>query len=281
MPKQALGRGLNAIFSNDAILSIDALDERRAIHVDLVLPNPHQPRRQFAQAEIDELAESITHNGVLQPVIVRETPDGQFELIAGERRWRAASQAGLNTIPAVVRQASDRQVMELALIENIQRSDLTPIEVARAYQRLLLEFSLTQDQLAARVGKTRSSVANLLRLLSLPQTVQERIESGALTVGHAKVLLSLPTADAQRSWAERTVQKHLSVRDLERQLTQKPKQPRPAPRQADPNITHIEEQLKRRLGTHAVLTSGPQGGRVTIEYYSDDDLNRILDIILG
>ena len=281
MPKQALGRGLNAIFSNDAILSIDALDERRAIHVDLVLPNPHQPRRRFAQAEIDELAESITHNGVLQPVIVRETPDGHFELIAGERRWRAASQAGLNTIPAVVRQVSDQQIMELALIENIQRSDLTPIEVARAYQRLILEFSLTQDQLATRVGKTRSSVANLLRLLSLPQAVQESIESGALTVGHAKVLLSLSNAEAQLAWAERTGKENLSVRDLERHLIQKPKQPRPAPRRADPNITHIEEQLKRRLGTHAKLTSGSNGGRVTIEYYSDDDLDRILNIILG
>ena len=145
MEKKALGRGLNTIFSKDTLLSIETLDERKEIRVDLVIPNRNQPRRRFSQPEIDELVESIKHNGILQPVLVRETPDEKFELIAGERRWRAASLAGLQTIPAMVKQVSDHEVMELALIENIQRSDLTVIEVARAYQRLIREFSLTQD----------------------------------------------------------------------------------------------------------------------------------------
>ncbi len=280
MQKQALGRGLNSIFSKDTLVSIDTLDERKEILVDRVIPNKNQPRRLFSQPEIDELVESIKHNGILQPVLVRETPDGKFELIAGERRWRAAALAGLSTIPAVVKQVSDHEVMELALIENIQRSDLTPIEVARAYQRLIREFSLTQDQLATRVGKTRSSVANMLRLLTLSHDIQELVESGRLTMGHAKVLLSLSSADEQRGWAKRAVKEKLSVRDLEGLLQPRVKRLRPVVRLKDPNVTHVEEQLKRRLGTNAKLTIGSKGGRISIDYYSSDDLDRILEIIL-
>jgi len=280
MAKQALGRGLNAIFSKDTLVSFETLDERKEILVERVIPNRHQPRRRFPQPEIDELAESIKHNGILQPVLVRELPDGKFELIAGERRWRAASLAGLHTLPAVVKQVSDHEIVELALIENIQRADLTPIEVARGYQRLLREFSLTQDQLSTRVGKTRSSVANVLRLLTLPHDVQELIEDGSLTVGHAKVLLSLSNIDEQQAWAQRVVTEKLSVRDLERLLHPQVKRPRPVAKLKDPNVTHVEEQLKRRLGTNANLTTGPKGGRISIDYYSDEDLERILDVIL-
>ena len=281
MEKQALGRGLNAIFSKDALLSIDTLDERKDILVDCVVPNRNQPRRRFAQAEIDELVESIKHNGILQPVLVRETPDGKFELIAGERRWRAATLAGLQTIPAVVKQVPDHAAMELALIENIQRADLTPIEVARAYQRLIREFSLTQDQLSTRVGKTRSSVANMLRFLALPHDVQELMESGSLTMGHAKVLLSLSKREEQQAWAKRAVKEKLSVRDIER-LLQQPKVTRPAPVATlkDPNVADVEERLKRRLGTNAKITTGPKGGRISIDYYSSEELERILDMIL-
>lgn len=282
MEKKALGRGLNAIFSKDTLLSIDTLDERKEILVHRVIPNRNQPRRRFSQPEIDELAESIKHNGILQPVLVRETPDGKFELIAGERRWRAASLAGLHTIPAVVKQVSDHEIVELALIENIQRSDLTPIEVARAYQRLIREFALTQDQLSTRVGKTRSSVANMLRLLTLPHDVQELVESGSLTMGHAKVLLSLSNIDEQQAWAQRAVKEKLSVRDIEGLLQQKPKlkRSRPVTKLKDPNVTNVEEQLKRRLGTNAKLTTRSKGGRISIDYYSSEDLERILDIIL-
>ncbi len=280
MQKQALGRGLNSIFSKDTLVSIDTLDERKEILVDRVIPNRNQPRRRFSQPEIDELVESIKHNGILQPVLVRETPDGKFELIAGERRWRAATLAGLSTIPAVVKQVSDHEVMEIALIENIQRSDLTHIEVARAYQRLVREFSLTQDQLSTRVGKTRSSVANMLRLLTLPHDVQELVESGSLTMGHAKVLLSLSNIDEQHAWAKRAVKEKLSVRDLEGLLQPKLKRLRPVSKLKDPNVTNVEEQLKRRLGTNTKLTAGPKGGRISIDYYSSEDLERILDIIL-
>jgi len=280
MEKNALGRGLNAIFSKDTLLSIDTLDERKEILLDRVIPNPNQPRRRFSQPEIDELVESIKHNGILQPVLVRETPDGKFELIAGERRWRAATIAGLNTIPAMVKQVPDHEVLELALIENVQRSDLTPIEIARAYQRLIREFSLTQDELSTRVGKTRSSVANTLRLLALPSDIQELMESGSLTMGHAKVLLSLSSPDEQQAWATRAVNEKLSVRDLEGLREPSVKRPRPVPKQKDPNVTNLEEQLKRRLGTNAKLTTGPKGGRISIDYYSGEDLDRILDIIL-
>lgn len=282
MEKKALGRGLNAIFSKDTLLSIDTLDERKEILVHRVIPNRNQPRRRFSQPEIDELAESIKHNGILQPVLVRETPDGKFELIAGERRWRAASLAGLHTIPAMVKQVSDHEIVELALIENIQRSDLTPIEVARAYQRLIREFALTQDQLSTRVGKPRSAVANMLRLLTLPHDVQELVESGSLTMGHAKVLLSLSNIDEQQAWAQRAVKEKLSVRDIEGLLQQKPKlkRSRPVTKLKDPNVTHVEEQLKRRLGTNAKLTTRSKGGRISIDYYSSEDLERILDIIL-
>ena len=282
MEKKALGRGLNAIFSKDTLLSIDTLDERKEILVDRVIPNRNQPRRRFSQPEIDELVESIKHNGILQPVLVREMPDGKFELIAGERRWRAASLAGLHTIPAVVKQVSDHEIVELALIENIQRSDLTPIEVARAYQRLIREFALTQDQLSTRVGKPRSAVANMLRLLTLPHDVQELVESGSLTMGHAKVLLSLSNIDEQQAWAQRAVKEKLSVRDIEGLLQPKPKlkRSRPVTKLKDPNVTNVEEQLKRRLGTNAKLTTRPKGGRISIDYYSSEDLERILDIIL-
>ena len=280
MEKKALGRGLNAIFSKDTLVSIDTLDERKEILVDRVIPNRHQPRRRFSQPEIDELVESIKHNGILQPVLVRETPDGKFELIAGERRWRAASLAGLHTIPAVVKQVPDHEIVELSLIENIQRSDLTPIEVARAYQRLTREFSLTQDQLSTRVGKTRSSVANMVRLLTLPHDVQELMESGSLTMGHAKVLLSLSHIDEQQAWATRAVKEKLSVRDLEGLLQPKLKRRRPVTKLKDPNVTNVEEQLKRRLGTNAKLTTGSKGGRISIDYYSAEDLDRILEIIL-
>ena len=281
MEKKALGRGLNAIFSKDTLLSIDTLDERKEILVDHVIPNRNQPRRRFSQPEIDELVESIRHNGILQPVLVRETPDAKFEIIAGERRWRAATLAGLSSIPVVVKQVSDREIMELALVENIQRSDLTPIEVARAYQRLIREFSLTQDQLSTRVGKTRSSVANILRLLTLPHDVQELVDSGSLTMGHAKVLLSLSNIDEQQTWAKRAVKEKLSVRDIEGLLQpKKVKRLRPVAKLKDPNVTNVEEQLKRRLGTNAKLTTGPKGGRISIDYYSSEDLDRILDIIL-
>tara|TARA_B100000315_G_scaffold257839_1_gene308058 strand:- start:296 stop:1147 length:852 start_codon:yes stop_codon:yes gene_type:complete len=282
MEKKALGRGLNTIFSKDTLLSIETLDERKEIRVDLVIPNRNQPRRRFSQPEIDELVESIKHNGILQPVLVRETPDEKFELIAGERRWRAASLAGLQTIPAMVKQVSDHEVMELALIENIQRSDLTVIEVARAYQRLIREFSLTQDQLSTRVGKTRSSVANVMRLLTLPHDVQEFVESGSLTLGHAKVLLSLANVDEQQAWAKRVVQEKLSVRDLEGLLQANPKQVHREKRtqSKDPNVANVEAQLKRRLGTKVKLTTGSKGGRISIDYYSLEDLERILEVIL-
>ncbi len=279
MAKKALGRGLNAIFSQDNLASIDTLDERKEILLDRIVPNRNQPRRRFAQHEIDELVESVKNNGVLQPVLVRGVPDGKFELIAGERRWRAAMQAGIATIPAVVKNVSDHEVMELALVENIQRSDLTPIEVARAYQRLVKEFSLTQDQLAARVGKTRSSVANMLRFLTLPNNVQALMESGGLTMGHAKVLLSLPTMDEQQAWAKRAAEDNLSVRDLEGLLQPKGKKSKSITKLKDPNVIDIESRLKRRLGTNAKITAGRKGGRISIDYYSSEDLDRILDII--
>jgi ParB family chromosome partitioning protein len=285
MARKALGRGLGALLSAEGTAT--ATEDPNTISIDLIDPSPLQPRGIFDEAKLDELAQSISANGVVQPLIVRPKQN-RFELIAGERRWRAAQRAGLTRIPAIVRQVSDDKVLELALIENIQREDLNPIEEARAYRNLIDTVGLTQEVVAERVGRDRSYVTNFLRLLRLPDDIQELVQMGRLSTGHARTLLSLPDIAAQRRLARKIIERDLSVRATEqtvRQLTE-PKSDRGAKQAkttiaADTNVRAAETRLRRHFGTQVriVQASGSTAGRIELEYYNQADLDRIYGLL--
>jgi ParB family chromosome partitioning protein len=285
MARKALGRGLGALLSAEGTAT--ATEDPNTISIDLIDPSPLQPRGIFDEAKLDELAQSISANGVVQPLIVRPKQN-RFELIAGERRWRAAQRAGLTRIPAIVRQVSDDKVLELALIENIQREDLNPIEEARAYKNLIDTVGLTQEVVAERVGRDRSYVTNFLRLLRLPDDIQELVQMGRLSTGHARTLLSLPDIAAQRRLARKIIERDLSVRATEqtvRQLTE-PKSDRGAKQAkttiaADPNVRAAETRLRRHFGTQVriVQARGSAAGRIELEYYDQADLDRIYGLL--
>lgn len=282
MEKKALGKGLGALLPETLpkILPIER-EASQDVPLDRIVPNRFQPRQQFETDELAQLAESITRNGVLQPILVRRKADGLFELIAGERRYRAAKLAGLKSIPAVVRNTSDEQAMELALVENLQREDLNPMEEARAYQRLTTEFGLTQEALAQKVGKDRSSVANSLRLLNLPNEIKELIWSLKISVGHAKVLLGLGRPELQLKVAKQIVERQLSVRQAE-QLVVSGARSTPSKQGMKRLVAYpdLEEQLRKRLGTKVLIHKGRKGGRIEIHYYEPADLNRLIDMLL-
>lgn len=278
MQKKALGRGLQTLIP---VGNAAGRDEIEDVPLSLVSPNPFQPRRIFDEAELEELANSVKAKGVLQPILVRKLGDGGFELIAGERRWRAAKIAGLKKIPAIIRPATDAEAMEMALIENLQRKDLNPMEAARAYQRLMKEFGLTQEAVSRTLGKERSSIANTVRLLALQPEVQAWVESDQLSLGHAKVLLAVSDHEQQVRLGRQAVTERLSVRDLERLV-------RPAHRAGRSNSarkghrpSEIEERMSRRLGTKVRLIHGKTGGKIVVDYYSPADLERVIDMILG
>jgi len=281
MQKQALGKGLGAL-----IPDLTALDdkERKAlgiadIELDRIVPNEYQPRKFFDDDRLKELAASIREQGVIQPVIVHRI-GSNYGLIAGERRWRAARLAGLKTIPALVREATKRELIEQALIENIQREDLNPLEAAEAFKRLQDEFKITQEDLAKRVGKERSTIANFLRILGLPREVKLGLSSGALSMGHAKAILGLERGRDQTQAAALIIRKGLSVREAEA-LASRLKAP-PA-KEKKPRLSHelkaIEEKLKKSLGTKVSIATRAKGGKIVIEYYSDEELDRILEKI--
>ncbi|MDA8422477.1 MAG: ParB/RepB/Spo0J family partition protein [Nitrospiraceae bacterium] len=280
MQKQALGKGLGAL-----IPDLSVLDDREKkalgiseIELDKIIPNDYQPRKVFDDEKLKELAASIKEQGVIQPIIVHKAGGG-FQLIAGERRWRASRLAGLKTIPALVKEATKRELLEMALIENIQREDLNPLEAAEAYKRLQDEFKLTQEDLARRVGKERSTVTNFLRLLGLPKELKHDLSSGALSMGHAKALLSLDRVRDQLQAAASIVKKGLSVREAEalaHGLKNPPKEKKTRPNQ---ELKSVEEKLKKSLGTKVSITSKSKGGRIVIEYYSPEELDRILEKI--
>lgn len=283
MEKKALGKGLGALLpeSLPKILPIEH-ETTQDVPLDRIVPNRYQPRQTFEQGELAQLAESVKRNGVLQPVLVRRKADGLFELIAGERRYRAAKLAGLKSIPAVVRNSSDEQSMELALVENLQREDLNPIEEARAYYRLVNEFGLTQEALAQRFGKDRSSVANSLRLLSLPNEIKELVESLKISMGHAKVLLGLGKQELQLKLVKRILEGQLSVRQTEQliALEMRTGKTKPAARRAAV-YPDLEEKFRKRLGTKVTISKGRKGGRIEIHYFEPADLDRLTDMILG
>lgn len=276
MPKQrALGMGLEALLPD-----VSADDEVRELDLDRIAANPYQPRRNFDENALAELAASIKEHGVIQPIIVRGVGDG-YQIVAGERRVRASKMAGLTKVPAVIREFSETQMMEIALVENIQRADLNPIEEASAMQRLMSEFGLTQERMAARVGRSRPYVANILRLLSLPDEVKDHVSRGTITMGHARALAGLSDVSAIRRMARQIVEDKLSVRDVEAMTTKstarKPAK-RAKPKKAVPELRDASEELMRVFGTNVRIVGDNRRGKVEIEYFSEDDLERILEI---
>jgi ParB family transcriptional regulator, chromosome partitioning protein len=281
MQKQALGKGLGAL-----IPDLSALDEgeRRSlgiheIEVDKIVPNEYQPRKTFQNESLKELANSIKEHGVIQPVIVHRIGTN-YGLVAGERRWRAARLAGLKTIPALVKEATKRELIEQALIENIQREDLNPLEAAEAYKRLQDEFKLTQEDLARRVGKERSTIANFLRILGLPKELKQGIANGELGMGHAKALLSLERVRDQIQAAAVIVKKGLSVREAEALANRFKNPAKEKKTRQSHELKALEEKLRKALGTKVIIAAKTKGGRIVIEYYTAEDLDRILEKIV-
>ncbi len=303
--RRALGRGLAALIpeapapaggnGHDAPAAASTADVAPAaprgqglfvVGIEEVHPGPHQPRKSFDDGRLDELAESIKTQGIIQPLVVRRSPDGDgYELIAGERRWRAAQRAGLHEVPVVVRDVAERQVFEMALVENLQRADLNPIEEAEGYQRLFNEFGYTQEALAERVGKDRSTVANALRLLKLPPLVRELVVGGRLAMGHARALLGLDSDTAIERVARMTVARDLSVRQVEALVRKERKDadeatPPPAP-EVSTAARDLAQRLERHLGTRVkVVESDGKSGKLEIQYHSLDQLDGILEKIL-
>lgn len=281
MTRKALGRGLSALLSD----SLPQGDELLEVDIDLIEPNPDQPRLSFDEKGIEELAQSIRTNGLVQPILLRRASTGRYQIVAGERRWRAAQRAGLHKVNAVIREIPDSKLLELALIENIQRQELNPIEEAQAYQKLIRDLGLTQDEVAHRVGKDRSSIANTLRLLKLPAAIQKMVENGELTMGHARALLSLESADDQLKLAREIVGRNLTVRETEQAVrntgaTGRRIRESSTPGGNDANIRAAELKLKRYLGTQVKIQLGQNGGRIEVEFGSMSELDRIYSIIM-
>ena len=286
MAKAALGKGLSALMGSAPALAapepaVERGESIRQIARAQIVPSPLQPRKTFRPEELAEMAESIRERGVIQPLIVREVA-GQFELIAGERRWRASGEAGLATLPAIVRKASDREVLELALIENLQRADLSPIEEAEAYARLINDFSMTQEDVAKQVGKGRAVVANAVRLLTLPAQVRVWLGSNDITVGHAKVLLGLATAEEQTLAAQKIRKDHLSVRSTERLVesmragTKRHARRRKGAVMDEAVFSDLEKRLQMHLGTRVKISGKADAGKIEIEYFTAADLDRLI-----
>lgn len=303
--RHALGKGLESLLSQRAPADVTARFEAmkadkswlyegkeggkaREIPLDQIDPNPFQTRMHLDEQKLEELARSIAANGVVQPVIVRVLPNGRFQLIAGERRWRASEKAGKKTVPAILRQVSDEQAMEMTIVENLQRADLNPMEQARAYERLGRDFKMTQEQMALRTGKERGTVANFLRLLKLPATVQAQVEAGDLTFGHAKALLALDSAEAILKAASKVTALAMSVRQTETYIQgaihperKSENQEKKAQPPLDANVRAIQEHLQRELGLKVRIEDKNGRGRVVIEYARLEDFDSIMAALGG
>ena len=284
MTRKPLGRGLGALLSAEG--TAPAREDTNEVAIDRIDRSPLQPRSNFDEGKLDELARSITANGVVQPVLLRRKGD-RYELIAGERRWRAAQRAGLTKIPAVVREVPDENVLEIALIENIQREDLNPIEEARAYQKLIETLGLTQESVAQKVGRDRSYITNYLRLLKLPDDIQNLVQAGRLSTGHARTLLGLDHLDQQRRLARRIIEQDLSVRATEKIVHRGAEPSKSKPKgmhgqSEDANVRAAESRLRRLFGTRVriVHTAGSNAGKIELEFYTEADLVRLYDLLL-
>ena len=276
--RQQLGRGLAVLFGEAESGPPAEPAAQRRVPIELVRPSAFQPRRRFADAELDALAQSIREKGILQPLLVRSlTGEGAaFELVAGERRWRAAQRVGMHEVPVIVRALADSEVLEIALVENLQREDLSPLEEAEAYSRLIAEFGRTQASLAEAVGKSRSHVANTLRLLSLPASVRRRLEDGVLSAGHARALLAAADPEAL---AQEVMRRGLNVRATERLVQRRAGIQRPRRRIRDADTLALEQELGTRLGLRVTLERKQRGGALTVHYASLDQLDRVLGLL--
>ncbi len=272
----ALGRGLNALISGGAkqknTASEDGQDKVWHIPVTSINPNTHQPRKNFSTPELEDLSASIKEHGILQPLLVMERSNGGYELIAGERRWRAAQMAGLATVPALIKKLADQQKLEVALIENIQRESLNPLEEAFAYQRLMEEFSLTQQDVAEKVGKSRPAVANTIRLLSLPEEIKTALVDKRINMGQARALLSLEDQSKQLDMLSSMLGQRITVRELERTVGKQ----NPGKSHRDPNLSYLEDQLRTALGTKVSITQKGNKGTIVIDYYSQEELANLI-----
>lgn len=280
MTRKALGRGLSALLAD----SLSQGDELLEVEIDLIEPNPDQPRIHFKEDKLNELAQSIKVNGLVQPILLRRVASGRYQIVAGERRWRAAQRAGLHKVNAVVRSIPDAKLLELALIENIQRQELNPIEEAQAYLRLIQTLGLTQDEVAQRVGKDRSSIANHLRLLKLPAKIQQMLEEELISMGHSRALLGLESEEEQLKLAEEVVARKLSVRDTEQAVKKTSGRSsireNSTPNQNDANIRAAELKMKRHLGTQVRIHLSQTGGKIEVDFSSMSELDRIYSIIM-
>jgi len=291
--RRALGKGLDSLLPRVPAKPVESAvapeaegGKPREISVEAIDRNPFQTRKVMDQEQLSELAASITANGVVQPILVRPLANGRFQLIAGERRWRASVLAGKKTIPAILRQVSDEQALEITIVENLQRADLNPMEQARAFERLGREFHMTQEQIATRTGKDRASVGNFLRLLRLPESVQRLVEGGAITFGHAKAILALPDAEEMDHAANVAVERGLSVRNTEAWVSARlnPVKPEKAVKpevHEDPNVREVREQLQRALGLKVTIEDHKGRGKLIIEYSKLEDFDALLEQLAG
>ena len=286
MTRRALGRGLSALLSDTSVTTSEQVLD---VDIDLIEPNSLQPRTNFDEERLEELAQSIRANGIIQPILVRRTDSDRYQLVAGERRWRAAQRAGLQRIPCVVRDIPEDKVLELALIENIQRQELNAIEEAHAYKKLIETLSLTQEMVAQRVGRDRTFITNYLRLLRLPDDVQRLVEQEKISTGHARALLGIDDPDIQRKLAQSVISQSLSVRETERAVKRLIEGPsarevskRAVPSE-DANVKAAENKLRRRLSSKVQILSNQagDGGKIEIEFYDTNDLDRIYQLLMG
>ncbi len=288
MPKKGLGKGLGSLFSENDIEEVTSSDTGKIkegditnVKISLIEPNKKQPRRHFDKEKIEVLSQSIKEHGLIQPIIITPSDNGMYKIVAGERRWRAAKKANLKEIPAVIRSYNEEQVAEIALIENLQRENLNPIEEAIGYNLLMEEFNLTQELISQRVGKSRSAIANSLRLLSLEDDIKKLLIEGILTSGHARAILSLESTELRMALAKKIIEDNLNVRQAEslaKQL-QKKKQPKKETEKTafDIEIEHIQNNLSSAMGTKVKINHSPKKGKIEIEYYGNKDLERILE----
>ena len=280
--KRGLGKGLDALIPSPQ--EEEGAGGILQVPLEEITPNPRQPRQDFDPQRLQELAQSIVEHGLLQPLVVTPTESGQgYELIAGERRLQAARLAGLATVPVIVRAVSEQERLELALVENLQRDDLNPLEAAEGYRQLAKDFGLSHEAIARRVGKSRAAISNTMRLLKLPPSVQESLRHGRIREGHARALLGLPTHQAQVAALQTVLRRNLSVRqteDLVRKLTGKRKRGARA-RDPEPELAALEAKLREALGTRVKVRHGPKGGSIVIHYYSDEELNALIERLIG
>ena len=282
--QKGLGKGLGALFGDINEQTETPAEGAVSLPLQKIEPNPLQPRKTFDPDELASLAESIRMHGIIQPLTVRKLPSGFYQIIAGERRWRAARLAGLSDVPVVIIEADDKKAMELALIENLQRADLNPIEEALGYQELMGTYEMTQEQAAARVGKSRPAVANALRLLALPDEVRAMVENGTLSAGHARAVLSLPSERLQKAAAQRIIALRLSVRQAEamcKRMAAGEKTEKPKSELTVDYVGECEKALTKQLGRRVKIVSGKRKGRFELEFYGEDDLQRLYDALLS